>query len=195
MTRRSSPRRSRYSNSGFTEPSVDADAARGLVELGMAVRLVIGGIEEGAALSRTRGYDGRAGNDPQAYDIAPTGIHVASVLQRHLRVGCVYAARMLVWSALLLLSQHLPERPLAARSIRLIGACRHLPMAQAALAAPARRCFSAYAAAASRTQPPLSWAARRAARRSRLQGPFPPMTCLNSAQSISPNSQCLVSAL
>ena len=47
----------------------DPDAARGPIELRVAIRLVVGGVEEGAALARARRDDRRARHDPEAHHL------------------------------------------------------------------------------------------------------------------------------
>src|SRR5688500_17560141 len=117
-----------------------------------------------------------------------------------LGVRGVERARMLVRRAVRTLGEHLPHRPLSVwrDHPRLIadgpGRVDAVAHAYAASDACLARCLAAYALAASRTHAPSSCARRRASRRSRLHGPLPRITWLNSSQSIGPKCQFSVSA-
>ena len=102
----------------------------------------------------------------------------------------VQATNMLVVEAAACADEYLVQGPLATIVHR--GGGAHSARSYAAAAAARRRCFSAWALAASRTQAPSAWAWRRAVSRSTLHGPLPFNTRSNSLQSIGPNSyRCL----
>ena len=88
------------------------------------------------------------GHDPDRDALAAAGVDVAGVAQRHLGVGGVQAADVLVGHPAAGADEDLPQRPLA-----LV-----LAHAAPATAACAARVLSAYALAASRTQAPSSCA-------------------------------------
>jgi len=129
----------------LTPPSVHPNAAGSPIELRVSVGFVVGRIEEGAAFLRTRRDDGDAGHDPDADDVAPASVDVASVLERLLRIGRVHAAGMLVRRAVLGLGEDFPQLQLVISDstvgltrVSHVGLDRH-----AADAALRRRCFSA----------------------------------------------------
>src|SRR2546423_12747086 len=149
------------------------DRLRQLVEGRVAVHLVFGRVEVHRLVARVARDDLVRAHDPDAHALLAPRVDVARHLDRELGVGGVQAAAVLVVEPGLAAHEHFPQRPLL-----LIGA--H--------AASFIACLFACAVAASRTQAPSSQALTRAARRSRLHGPSPASTRLNSLQSIVPKS-------
>ena len=143
----------------------------------MAIDLVLRRIEVHGLVGRVAGDDLVGAHHPHAAALLASGVDVARHLDRHLRVGGVEAAAVLVVEPGLAAHEDLPQRPFLAGGRRaLMPACT---MRRS-------RRFFACASAASRTHAPSSAAATRAASRSRLQGPSPAMTRRNSSQSIGP---------
>src|SRR5204863_8116298 len=97
-------------------------------------------------------------HDPQADPFHPPRVGVARVGQRELRVRSMNTANVAMRKAALRADEDFPERPVTAHAAFL-----------------ARR-FASCAAAASRTQAPLSQASRRAFMRSFATGPSPRTT-------------------
>ena len=118
---------------------------------------------------------------PDAGAFLAARVDVARQLDRHLGVGRVQAAAVLVVQAGLAAHEHFPQRPFAAFG--------HRPHAQlpagasgAGLMRLLRRCVRAAPPRAPRHRRPRP--SRAAASRSRLHGPSPPTTRQNSSQSI-----------
>ena len=213
-TSRSSPRRSRYSNKRRRRGRADrrrapaGAAAAARVAHRPALRAAPCRTADADTACRcpdrrtaprslrARRGDRRARHDPDAHRFAAARVDVARVLQRDARRPARARSRVLVRRAVLRLREHFPQRPL--RRSGLVGG-RRRSVPSPASGRRRRRCGGA---ASRRTPPPprAPTRPRRApraapARRSRLHGPLPLITCQNSSQSISPNSQCSVSAL
>src|SRR5262245_2898185 len=122
-------------------------AFRNVVEGGVPVDLVGGRVEERVLLVRARRADRGGRYHPDGHAFLPAGVDVAGVVQRDLRVGGVQAADVYVRQAPPGPHEHLPE----------------LAVAAAHETGSRSRCFPACASAASRTQAPSAWAARRLA--------------------------------
>ena len=200
--RQVSPMRSRYCTAGrWTIDAMDACIARAhmwstrlgqLVEGRVAVDLVFHRVEVHRLVGRVAGDDLVGAHDPDAGAFLAPRVDVARHLDRHLRIGRVQAAAVLVVEAGLAAHEHFPQRPfvLRRRGVRRsarpdAARCRRPRRSRLGSCRLARQsCLRACASAASRTHAPSSHAFTRAARRSRLHGPLPLTTCQNSPQSI-----------
>src|SRR5215475_9011036 len=80
----------------------------------MAIGLVCGRVEERVLLVRTRRGYLRCWNHPDGDALLAAGVDIASVAQRHLRVGRVEAADVIVGQATPTANEHLPQRPVPA---------------------------------------------------------------------------------
>src|ERR1700761_7170393 len=156
------------------------DVVGDLVERRVPVHLVARRREERVLLIRRRSGDLGRRHHPDAHALVAPGVQIPGVMQGHLGVGRVQRTHVYVVEPALAPHEHLPQRP--------TGPARAGPLR--AHAATFRACLAAWAAAASRTQSPASWARRRCATRSALHGPFPDTTCLNSSQSTGPKWWC-----
>src|SRR5665213_1218612 len=149
----------------------------------MPVDLVVGGLEKRFAIAGLRCMDVRRAHRPDRHAFVAPRINVARVFHRHAGVGGMQAADMLVCKPMLAADENLPQRPFVATGTGIAHAAS--PAAAASVRAAH---FRACASAASRTHAPSLHASMRARMRSRLQGPSPLITALNSSQSIAPNS-------
>ena len=147
---------------------IGAAPLRHLVEGRVPVDLVGGRVEERVLLVRAGRGDRGGRHHPDRHALLPAGVDVAGVAQRHLRVGRVQAADVACATA----------RAGAGRTPPTAASSAHCRLTAATLA---WRCLAAYAAAASRTQAPSSWARRRCAIRCRLHGPSPLITRISSS--------------
>ena len=82
-----------------------------LVERRVAVHLVFHRVEVHGLLARVGGHDLAGQHDPDAGAFLAAGVDVARHLDRHLGVGRVQAAAMLVIKARLVADKHFPQRP------------------------------------------------------------------------------------
>src|SRR6516225_10470646 len=162
-----------------------------VVERRVAVNLGFRRLEHHALLGRVGRRDRARRNYPDRQALAAASEDVAGGLQRHGGVGRMQRAAMLVREPVAAANEDFPQR-------RVGFGHRNLQKFYSAACASCR-CLrlSAKAAAASRTQAPSSYALRRAAIRSRLHGPLPASTSLNSVQSIGlaiqwPASSCFM---
>src|SRR5271167_332009 len=151
----------------------------------MTVDLVARRLEQGFRLAWIGGGNRLGRHYPDADAFLAPRIEITCVLDRHTLISGVQAADMLVIETAARTDENFVQGPVASVvHPSSSNNCR----AQAAQRAARKRCFSAWALAASRTHAPAAWALRRAASRSALQGPLPFSTCSNSSQSIGPNS-------
>src|SRR5690606_5313524 len=147
------------------------DVPGDLVERRVPVDLVAAGREQGVLLVRAGRGDRVGADHPDAHALVAARVDVPRVPQRHRVVGGVQRPDVHVVEPPLAADEHLVQRPFPpARALR-------------AHAAPPSADRFANARAASRTQAPSSWAARRWASRCALHGPLPLMTAANSSQS------------
>src|SRR5437762_275187 len=129
-----------------------------VVECRVPVDFTFRGREELARLVGIARHDLSRGHDPQAHPFEAPRVSIARMGERELRVRSMNAANMPMRKTALGADEYLPERPVTAHAAFL-----------------ARR-FASCAAAASRTQAPLSQASRRAFMRSFATGPSPRTT-------------------
>ena len=178
--RQVSPMRSRYCTAGLRStcdgclhrrPHMWSTRLGQLVEGRVAVDLVFHRVEVHVLVARVAGHDLVGAHHPDADAFLAPRVDVARHLDRHLRVGRVQAAAVLVVQAGLAAHEHFPQRPFVGSSVVSLSgmllslmrppaaspACAHGP---APLRAPRRR----------RPRP-----STRAPRRSRLHGPSPPI--------------------
>src|SRR5689334_24984425 len=124
----------------------------------MPVDLAFRGLEQLSGFVRIAGDDLGRRHDPQAHPFEAPRVGIARVAERELRVRSMNAANVAMRKTALGTDEDFPERPVTAHAAFL-----------------ARR-LSSCAAAASRTQAPLSQASRRAFMRSLATGPSPRTT-------------------
>src|SRR5436305_15108713 len=131
---------------------------RDVVEGRVAVDLALRRLEQLACLVRVGCDDLGRRDDPQAHPFHPPRVGVARMGKGELQVRSMNTANVAMRQAAFRANEHFPERPVTAHAAFL-----------------ARRLASC-AAAASRTQAPLSHASRRAFIRSLATGPSPRTT-------------------
>src|SRR4051812_46295947 len=146
-----------------------------VVERRVPVDLVAGGLEERVPLLGARRRDRGGRNHPDRHAFVAAGEDVAGVAQGSVGVGGVQRTGVHVVEPPPSTDEHLPQR--TGWSAHAAPDCR-----------PAA-CLAAYAAAASRTQAPSSWARTLCAIRAALHGPLPLTTSNSSVKSISPKSK------
>src|ERR1700722_10869187 len=138
----------------------------------MTIDLVARRLERGVRVLRIGRDDIRGTDHPDAHALLPPRVEIARVLDGHARIRRMQAADMFVVEPPAGPDEYFVQRPFTAHGF---GGGAH-----AAQLSARRRCFSAWARAASRTHAPCNHARRRAASRSALQGPLPFNTRSNS---------------
>ena len=89
-----------------------SDAIGKIVEGGMAVHLVISGIEQSLSLRRVRSGDVLRLYYPEANAFVAAGVNVSSVFDGHRRIGRVEAANVFVVQTTAATDKNFPEGPI-----------------------------------------------------------------------------------